>query len=221
MGGGPLLMRLEVGGVGDLQLRAYGLLQGGEQALVVREAARADGLRQLGLVRDAQPGQAGRVPIGLGGAQVDLPLDHGQHVDGHPGVEADPALHGRKHVGLQELADGGHQLRRARDVMRVDTCHTVLPNTPPARSQGPSSTARARSQDLSSAARARPQGPPRTPHARPPGPGRHGARRHSLWGEPRRTGNVSFYLGPIMSGLVCGHADTVPPCSAPPAHPPA
>nr|BFE78911.1 hypothetical protein GCM10020093_015120 [Planobispora longispora] len=51
--------------------------------------------------------------------EVELPLDHAEHVDGDPGVEADPALDGGKHIALQEVADRGDEPRRRRDVMRA------------------------------------------------------------------------------------------------------
>ncbi|GII03440.1 hypothetical protein Pta02_54480 [Planobispora takensis] len=50
-------------------------------------------------------------------AEGELPLDHAEHVDGDPGVEADPALDRGEHVALQEVTDRGDEPGRRRDVV--------------------------------------------------------------------------------------------------------
>ena len=122
VGAGRSGPRRRVGRVGDRQLGGdRGPDDGRHLGRAVVERARADGGGQLGVGRAPERGQPGGVGPGGAVARRQLALDLGEHPGGHPGVEAHPALGGRHHVALQELAHGLDQLgRRRRVVQRRD-----------------------------------------------------------------------------------------------------
>jgi 23S rRNA (adenine2503-C2)-methyltransferase len=107
-----------VGGVGDGEFVCDGSREDGSDLVgAIVEPAGPDGGREFGVVGHAEPGEALAMRCLLGRAELDLALDHAQHVRRHAGVETQPAVGGRDHLVVDPLTNGFEQLHGVRGVV--------------------------------------------------------------------------------------------------------
>lgn len=119
-------------GVGDGEFVPHRLREEVTQFVgSIVEGPGTDRRGQLCVVGDTELRETFAVRRILGWAQLDLALDHPEHVGGHAGVEPQPTVGGRDHLAVQPLAHGLQQLDRRWRIVGGGHLTTARP-TPPA-----------------------------------------------------------------------------------------